>query len=140
MPSLEDFLAGKPLTPQLAKIMRGEEDEAPEQERIPQRNYADGTPITNTDREHLRRLLTSAGWEVLLKLLDTSLAHQEDAAREMSKAVGTSGDQISSAWKELAAAARSRVNMVALVEAEVERLKQSKKCTTGQTKTATVTN
>ena len=138
MGMLEDFHAGKPLTEELAKIMRGE-DEEPEQEQRQVRNYFDGTPITDADRQHLRRLLVSPGWQVLLKLLDTSLHHQEDAAREMSKAPGTPGELISSAWKDLAAAAQSRVNMVALAEAEVEKLKKAK-CTTGQTKTATVTN
>src|SRR5271156_6481855 len=82
-PSLENFLAGKPHNQDMERLMRGEEDDAPEVvARV--ENFADGTPITNQDREYLRQMLLTPGWQVLLKLLDTELQHQEDAARRFS--------------------------------------------------------
>ena len=128
MATLEDFLANKPLTPRMQRLMRGEDDEEAEA-RSPEpeaRSYADGTPITNSDREHLRRMLGTAGWGVLLKLLDTALASREDAARRISLAPATSKDDIVAAWGEVAAAKRAREALVGLAEAEVEKLKVQK--------------
>jgi hypothetical protein len=129
-PKLEDFLAGKPLSPRMAALMRGEpENDADAEARGPEpeaRNYADGTPITNSDREHLRRMVGSAGWGVLLKLLDTELAGQEDAARRISLAPGMADLEITAAWKQLAAQRQARNAVIALVEAEIEKLKDGK--------------
>src|SRR5208282_1195126 len=106
MARLEDFLAGKPVNERMAALMRGE-DEQPAESGEPQagsRNYADGTPITQQDREHLRLMVKSAGWGVLLKLLDTGLQQQEDAARRISLAAGTPKEEIVAAWAEVASA------------------------------------
>ncbi len=125
-PKLEDFLANKPLSPRLAQLMRGEEEEpAGESPAATQANYSDGTPITKSDREHLRRLVGSAGWGVLLKLLDTELAGQEDAARRISLAPGMADGEITAAWKQLAAQRQARNAVIALVEAEIEKLKNT---------------
>lgn len=60
---LEDFLQGKPLNARMERLMRGEDEEAEARQAEPEaRTFADGTPITDPDREHLRRLLHSPGW------------------------------------------------------------------------------
>jgi len=128
MARLEDFLAGKPVNGRMAALMRGEdeaEETAAEAAAAP-RNYADGTPITKQDREHLRRLVASAGWGVLLKLLDTELQRGEDAARRISLAAGTPKEEIVAAWAEVASAKRARNGLLALAEAEVAKLKEKK--------------
>jgi hypothetical protein len=125
--SLEDFLAGKPVNERMARLMRGEDDAETETRATePERNYADGTPITDSDRSHLRRMQGSAGWQVLLKLLDTALQYQEDAARRMSLNRATPKDEILTAWGALTANKEARNAVVGLVEAEVEKLKRGK--------------
>jgi hypothetical protein len=123
-PKLEDFLAGKPLTPRMAQLMRGEEEEVGVYAAPRGESYADGTPITKADREHLRRLLSSAGWQVLLKILDSELQRQEDAARRISVDPVTPKEDILTAWAELATGKRARNRMIGLAEAEVEKLRQ----------------
>lgn len=144
MAKLEDFLAGKPLNDDMAKLMRGEEGESEPEAAINKRqNYADGVPITNQDREHLRRLLVSPGWQVLLKLLDTELKHQEDTARRISLLSTTSKDEILAAWAGLGADQKARENIEMLAKSEIEQLKSSKakkKCAPGKIKTAAETN
>lgn len=130
--SLENFLAGKPVNARMAALMRGEDDDegAGEQAAATTRNYADGTPITNNDRGHLRRMITSAGWEVLLKLLDTALHEQEDAARRMSLQRTAPKEEKLAAWEMVAANREARNAIVVLAEAEVEKLKDGKKVQT----------
>ena len=128
MATLEDYLAGKPLNPRMEQMMRGEEEEAESPEPAAgSRNFADGTPVTKADREHLRRMVGSAGWGVLLKLLDTELRDREDAARRISLAPGAADLEIAAAWKDVAGAKAARNRLVALVEGEIEKLKEKKK-------------
>ena len=144
MTKLEDFLEGKPLNQRMAKLMRGDEDEeAAESAASAARNYADGSPINHADREHLRRMTSSAGWGVLLKLLDTELQRQEDAARRMSLHRATPKDAIVAAWETVGANREARNAIVALAEQEVRKLEEAKakkKCASGTTKTATATS
>lgn len=123
-PRLEDFIAGKPLNEEMARLMRGEDDPEPDagSQTPDARTYADGTPVTDIEREHLRRTLNGAGWQVLLKLLDTELQHQEDAARRISVDAMTPKENILAAWADVAADKKARNRLVAVVEAEVKRL------------------
>lgn len=143
---LDDFLQGKPLNERMKRLMAGEEDEdevaAEETTTKGNVSYADETPLTDNERRHLERLMTSAGWQVLLKLLDTELRHREDAARRDSLCSPlTRKDEIVAGWAELVADQKARHKIVALIEAEVEVLKAKKrKCDFGTTKTPTVAN
>jgi hypothetical protein len=149
MAKLEDYLAGKPVNEDMARLMRGVEAQDNQEEAAEsasgRMNYADGMPVTRADREHLRRMLVGAGWQVLLKLLDTRLQHQEDAARKTSlDRPLTRKDEVAAAWAEFAADKEARNRIVALAEGEVEKLKEQARpkaeCATGTTKTATATN
>lgn len=124
---LENYLAGKPLNDDMRRLMEGEE--VGEEESNPQhKTFADGTPITKQERGHLKRLEASAGWQVLFKLLDTGLQHQEDSARRNSMVSPLSRkDEIAEMWAELAADKRARDRIKSLVEAEVAKLKDTKK-------------
>jgi hypothetical protein len=128
MNQLEDFLQGKPLNERMKRLMDGydyDEEDAEAQSPTPEaRTHADGTAITNDDREHLRRMLAMAGWQVLLKLLDTDIQDQEDTARRISKDALTPNEQIVSRWRDVAGAAKARNRMVALAEAEVGKLRK----------------
>ena len=128
-PKLEDFLAGKPLNPRMAALMKGEEeddDQRPATDDQRPSSYADGTPVTDQEREHLRRMLGTAGWQVLLKLLDTTLQNQEDAARRLSLQRATPEGEITAAWKTVAANREARNVIVALAEAESAKGKRGK--------------
>jgi hypothetical protein len=128
---LEDFLQGKPLNERMGRLMAGEEDDDAEaQSPKPEaRTYAAGTAITNDDREHLRHTLAGHGWQVLLKLLDTALQAQEDAARRLSLQRTSSKDEIAATWQTVAANREARMALVGLAEAEVGKLKAKKKTT-----------
>ena len=125
MAKLEDFIAGKPLNERMGRLMAGEEDDDAEaQSPTPvARTYADGTAITNEDREHLRYTLAGHGWQVLLKLLDTALQAQEDAARRLSLQRTSSKDEIAATWQTVAANREARMAMVGLAEAEIAKAK-----------------
>ena len=128
MSQLEDFLQGKPLNERMGRLMAGEEDddvEAPSPQPEA-RNYADGTAITNDDREHLRHTLAGHGWQVLLKLLDTALQAQEDAARRLSLNRSAPKEEKSAAWETVAANREARMAMVGLAEAEIAKAKRAK--------------
>lgn len=119
--SLERFLKGEPVNERMGRLMRGEDDDDAEtaEQAAPRReSYADGTAITSHDREHLRRMLVGAGWQVLLKLLDTGLQHQEDAARRISVNRATPEGEIATAWKMIAANRDARNFIVSLAEGE----------------------
>jgi hypothetical protein len=130
MAKLEDFIAGKPLNERMGRLMAGEEDDDAEaQSPTPvARTYADGTAITNEDREHLRYTLAGHGWQVLLKLLDTALQAQEDAARRLSLDRRVPKEEKLAAWETVAANREARMAMVGLAEAEIakEKLNASK--------------
>lgn len=147
MSQLEKFLKGQPLNDEMARLMRGEDAEEATEEAAPGRpeSYADGTPITDQDRAHLQRLEVSAGWAVLLKLLDTTLQHQEDSARKisLSSTYGSAAekDQVINAWTELAADKRARNKLIALLDSEIKKVEAKKKrCAPGKTKTPTEIN
>lgn len=124
---LENYLQGKPLNDDMRRLMDGEEF-GEEESTSRDKNFADGTPITKQERGHLKRLEASAGWQVLFKLLDTGLQHQEDSARRNSMVSPLSRkDEIAEMWAELAADKRARDRIKSLVEAEVAKLKDTKK-------------
>jgi len=126
--SLDDFLAGKPLNKKMARMMKGELDEEPvESEQKVSRNYADGSPVTLHDCEHLRRMTLTPGWQVLLKLLDTALVTQENSARQNSLLKPLQRkDEIAADWAQLAADKEARSRIERMVETEVARLEKKK--------------
>jgi hypothetical protein len=77
----------------------------------------------------LRHTLAGHGWQVLLKLLDTALQAQEDAARRLSLQRTSSKDEIAATWQTVAANREARMALVGLAEAEVGKLKAKKKTT-----------
>ena len=118
--TLEQYLKGQPLTPELEALQRGEDPEfqAPEPS-----DRKDRSPITDDDREHLRRLKFEPGWPVLLKLVDIEIGKQDDFAKALSmeNPLGNK-DKVAEQWAYVAMLQRSRNMIVALLEEEVRRL------------------
>jgi hypothetical protein len=73
----------------------------------------------------LRRTAASPGWQVLLKLLDTELQSQEDAARRLSLNRAAPKDEKAAAWETVAANRDARNALLGLVEAEVGKIKKA---------------
>jgi hypothetical protein len=122
--NLEDYLKGRPMTPELAKLAAGDEDEVEAPANVVQMRV--GLQVVrpgnfqpdDDDREHLRRLLLEPGWPILLKLLDRRLQLQEDAAKAATK-TNPFAPENAAQWAAVAALERVRHEMVALAESEV---------------------
>lgn len=116
---LEAYLKGMPQTAELARLARGDEDEAEAPANVAQMPGPRLVrPIDDDDREHLRRLLLEPGWPILLKLLDRRLQLQEDAAKAATKADPFAGAN-AGIWAAVAALERVRHEIVALAMSEV---------------------
>ena len=121
--NLEDYIKGRPQTPELAKLAAGEEDEPEAPANVVQMHGPQllQGPIDDDDREHLRRLLLEPGWPILLKLLDRRLQLQEDAAKAATKA-NPFATENAARWAAVAALERVRHEMVAIAQSEVAML------------------
>jgi hypothetical protein len=122
---LEDYLKGKPLTPQLEKLQRGEdEDDVDPRIYASAANMArDTRELDDDDRQHLRRLTVEPGWPILFRLLDGAigLMKQGAEAASMDNPLGNR-DQVAELWADVAAMKRARDLFVRLVEGEVQKL------------------
>jgi hypothetical protein len=125
--NLDDYLKGKPMTADLARLAAGEDEDEPEapanvvQMRGPQMARPGNFQPDDDDREHLRRLLLEPGWPILLKLLDRRLQLQEDAAKAATK-INPFAPENAAQWAAVAALERVRHEMVTLAESEVAML------------------
>ena len=126
MSDLETYLKGQPLNGRMAALMesQGEEDEAPIQPAPALEVRVRWAP-DDEDREHLRRLLLEPGWRVLLKLLDNEQAEMEDAAKRNSFADPLG--ELNKVWAGVAYFKKARDRIIALIETEVEKLKDRTK-------------
>ena len=121
--NLDDYLKGKPMTADLARLAAGEDEDEPEAPAnvVQMRGPQAVRPIDDDDREHLRRLLLEPGWPILLKLLDRRLQLQEDAAKAATK-INPFAPENAAQWAAVAALERVRHEMVTLAESEVAML------------------
>jgi len=119
---LDRYLKGLPLNAELDALQRGEEFVTELTSEAPIGRQVD-TPLTDDDREHLRRLKFEPGWAVLLRLIDKQIKTQEDGAKllSMGDPLGNR-DQVSQLWAYVAMLKRARDTMVASLEEEVRRL------------------
>ena len=121
--NLDDYLKGKPMTAELARLAAGVDEDEPEAPAnvVQMRGPQAVRPIDDDDREHLRRLLLEPGWPILLKLLDRRLQLQEDAAKAATK-INPFAPENAAQWAAVAALERVRHEMVTLAESEVAML------------------
>ena len=121
--NLDDYLKGKPMTAELARLAAGVDEDEPEAPAnvVQMRGPQAVRPIDDDDREHLRRLLLEPGWPILLKLLDRRLQLQEDAAKAATK-INPFAPENAAQWAAVAALERVRHEMVTLAESEVAQL------------------
>lgn len=125
--TLEQYLKGEPLTDELARLQKGEEPSDLDTD-------SGGSPfapppfpvaraIDDDDREHLRRLMLEPGWNVMLRLLDNDMVHQENLAKALSTndPLGNR-EAVANAWAYIAMLRRGRDRMIMLIDEQIQRL------------------
>lgn len=130
MSDLEKYLKGEPLTPEMAALQRGEEDDPAARigAHLKYNYFAKGLagiaePLDDDDREHLRRLSLEPGWAVLFKLLDNDIRKSENAMKVASMTDPLADPpRLASGWADVAKMKAIRQRMVQLIDEEVKKL------------------
>lgn len=115
MSDLEKYLKGVPLNPALEALMK-----EPDQPLEIAEQQAFSDEMTEDNREHLRRLFTEPGWQVLLQLLDRDIETREDAARRTS-IENPMSETLQQVWADVAYSKQARERMVRLAENEIRK-------------------
>ena len=129
MPSLEDYLNGVPLTPELARLRDGIPDTPePEPMGIPAWEPDNiERPLNDSEREDLAKLLTDPGWRVLQRLRKKYLRQMEREAILLSQTNPLANEHsIAIGWANLAAFKLQMRLDTGVIEEEVQQLKKSK--------------
>lgn len=129
MSQFEDYLQGKPLTPELAAMKRGEDPEGAPASRASKIAVMPGgkavaRELDDNDRESLRRLKLEPGWPILLRMLDMRLQNQEDAVKRASKDSPFDG-KVPGLWAEIKALEAVRLSITAMIDNEIQILEQN---------------
>jgi len=129
MSQFEDYLQGKPLTPELAAMKRGEDPEDAPASRTSKVVVMPGVKavareLDDNDRESLRRLKLEPGWPILLRMLDMRLQNQEDAVKRVSKDSPFDG-KVPGLWAEIKALEAVRLSITAMIDNETQILEQN---------------
>lgn len=123
--TLEQFLKGEPLTDELAALKRGEEpsdDEFRSSVSAPSPFTAE-QPLDDDDREHLRRFKSEPGWNVMMRLLDSDIRHQENLAKAASKSDPLGNrEQVANFWAYVSMLEKSKSRMIWLIDEEIAKL------------------
>jgi hypothetical protein len=132
MPSLQDYLDGKPLTPELAELAAGRDMEAAADEAAEQVAAFEiddpMRPLDDGEREDLRRLRFEPGWRVLERLRKRTCMRLTDAAMMASKVDPLRNqEKIAAGWAQLSIYEQALQSEASLVEFEVQQLKKPKK-------------
>ncbi|MGB9407982.1 MAG: hypothetical protein WCA89_10625 [Terracidiphilus sp.] len=127
MPRLEDFWAGKPLTPELERLRDGVEDRPEASQEQPEAAFDDlERPLYDEERKELTRLVASAGWQVLERLMERTCATLERSAIVLSQNDPlANADAIARGWAYFGMWKDMRKGMQALIDEEVKTLKRS---------------
>lgn len=130
MPSLDDYLKGKPLTPELEMLAKGQLfDEAEESagEQLLRELDDPKRPLDDGEREDLRRLRFEPGWRVLERLRKRTCAELTEAAMMASKVDPLrNAEKIAAGWAQLGIYEQALKQEAALVEYEIQQLKRAK--------------
>lgn len=117
--SLDDFLMGRPLTPEHAELMAAAE----EAEETPVRTMQE-TDITEDDRYYLGTLVTTPGWEAAVRVFDNAILRQEKSATLLSQTDPLKDkDEIAVQWAYVVCMRYARRKLLAAVEAELGKAK-----------------
>ena len=121
MPKLNDYLNGKPLNKRLERLAAGEDEiDAAEKAAI---HLVDAKGLDRYEREDLKKLTFEPGWPILLNLLDKAIQEKENLLRRSSKVNPLEdANALAAEWAKLASFEEFRRMMVAVMDAEIEKL------------------
>lgn len=121
MNDLEKYLKGEPLNEDLRALRDGDEDA--QEPRTAGRRARRAGALDDDDREHLRALSLSHGWQIVLRLLDQWIEAEETSVKELSLSdpLGQR-DQIANSWAYVACMRRVRNGIPAILSQEIEKL------------------
>jgi hypothetical protein len=130
----EKYLAGEPLTPELAAIREGR-DEPTVLDKLMERVTGAGEgdqgirerPLTRSDRAELRDLRNSAGWAIFLMLQKRAAKLHQKTAISQSEGGELRPDAMAEEWAHVRIFKRACQEMTALVEAEILELEAEEK-------------
>lgn len=130
MSDLERYLQGKPLNDDLAALMEGRDlEEFFDQDQArPAAGRGAKRPLTDDDREELRRWRLQPGWQILHRLLDAWIDRQETQIKELSlnDPLGNQAE-VAKGWAYVAMQRRVLHAMEAIIQQEVDKLKAKPK-------------
>jgi hypothetical protein len=129
MPAFEDYIAGKPLTEELARLKAGVLD-PPEPEPMGVPAWEPDNlerPLNDGEREDLRRLMSEPGWRVLERLRKKCVRQMEQNAILVSQTNPLTNERgIAVGWANVAAFKEQMRLDTVLIQSEVQQLKKSK--------------
>lgn len=129
MPSFEDFIAGKPLNDELARIKRGEAEPQGDAEDSPilWGESVEERPLDDRDRMDLRKLMAEPGWKVLERLRKRTLKVIEEEAILASQNNPLANSQkIATGWANFNAFKQQAEVDVAMMKMEIAKLAKPK--------------
>lgn len=136
--ALDKYLARQPLTPELAAMKAGRDEEpTPGEVRI-RALIEEGkrgleAPLTDADRQDLRELRQHPGWTVFIRLTKRAMAiHEKTAIVVSKKAPLANAEGISQEWGAVAAFERACSELTGLVDAELIELARNEEGTNKQ--------
>ena len=129
---LEKYLQGEPINAEMAALMAGrdpalelEEDQAPAPAAAAGKSRR---PITDDDREELRRWSLEPGMQIFRRLVDAWIDRQESQVRQTSLADPLENrEAVANGWAYIAMQRRALAAMEGLIQREVDKLKQKPK-------------
>lgn len=136
MSDLEKYLKGEPLNDELAALMEGRDLEGffEEEEARPAAGRGLRRPLTDDDREELRRWRLQPGWQIMRRLVDAWMDRQETQIKELSlnDPLGNQ-TEVAKGWAYLAMQRRALQAMEAIIQTEVDKLKARPKAKRNKT-------
>jgi hypothetical protein len=129
MPAFEDYIAGKPLTEELARLKAGVLDPPePGPMEVPAWEPDNlERPLNDGEREDLRRLMSEPGWRVLERLRKKCVRQMEQNAILVSQTNPLTNERgIAVGWANVAAFKEQMRLDTVLIQSEVQQLKKSK--------------
>jgi hypothetical protein len=128
---LEKYLQGRPINDDMAALMAGRDPALELEQEQAQASPAAGPdrrPITDDDREELRRWKLEPGWQIFRRLVDQWIDRQEAHVRQTSLADPLENrEAVANGWAYIAMQRRALAAMEALIQRELEQLKATPK-------------
>jgi hypothetical protein len=82
--TLENYLAGRPLSEELAALIDDQDEQRASHSPDPFPLTTTDGPLTAEDKQCIRRLVYEPGFQLLIKVINTTIQNHEDSVRLLS--------------------------------------------------------